>query len=132
MRVTDPAGAMWQRAQDDLVLARRSLVGREKIVWGACFHAQQAAEKALKAFLLKNGEEPKRSHDLLEVLGQCLQVKSSFSFLESFCVFLNPMSVNVRYSDELELGVRDARQAIHAAEKTVRFVGQILEKKDSK
>jgi HEPN domain-containing protein len=132
MQAADPATAMWQKAQEDLVLARRSLVGREKIVWGACFHAQQAAEKALKLFLLKHDKEPKRSHDLLEVLGQRLQVRSSFSFLESFCVFLNPMSVNVRYSDELELGVKDARQAIRAAEKVVRFVGQAIELKDSK
>lgn len=29
-----------------------------------CFHAQQAAEKALKAFLLAHGESPPRTHDI--------------------------------------------------------------------
>ena len=32
--------------------------------WAACFHAQQAAEKALKAVLVARGTEPPYTHDL--------------------------------------------------------------------
>ena len=38
----------------------------------SCFHAQQAAEKALKAFLLHNGQTPPRIHDLSDLLTRCL------------------------------------------------------------
>ena len=32
--------------------------------WACCFHAQQAAEKALKALLVARGTEPPYTHDL--------------------------------------------------------------------
>jgi len=32
--------------------------------WVCCFHAQQAAEKALKAVVVARGEEPPHVHDL--------------------------------------------------------------------
>ncbi|MBI3385273.1 HEPN domain-containing protein [Candidatus Gottesmanbacteria bacterium] len=42
---------LWlSKADDDLEWCRASL--REKIYYGSCFVAQQAAEKALKAYLL--------------------------------------------------------------------------------
>ncbi|MDQ3782009.1 MAG: HEPN domain-containing protein [Actinomycetota bacterium] len=33
--------------------------------WGACFHAQQAAEKAFKALLVDAGVDPPRTHNLV-------------------------------------------------------------------
>ncbi|MCX6082191.1 MAG: HEPN domain-containing protein, partial [Chloroflexi bacterium] len=37
----------------------------------ACFHAQQAIEKALKALLAKSGQPIPRTHDLDELQGTC-------------------------------------------------------------
>ena len=36
----------------------------------ACFHAQQAAEKTLKAAIVFLGQRPSRSHDLDELVGR--------------------------------------------------------------
>lgn len=42
-------GAGWlAKADDDLRVARVILGGEIGVEWAACFHAQQAAEKALK------------------------------------------------------------------------------------
>lgn len=56
--------AEWLRyARSDLELAR---VGRpaEVLFEGLCFHAQQAAEKAIKAVLIAKGVPPPRTHNI--------------------------------------------------------------------
>ena len=45
----------------------------------SCFHAQQAAEKALQAFLLHNGQTPPRIHDLSDLLTHCLTFDSTLN-----------------------------------------------------
>lgn len=42
----------------------------------ACFHAQRAAEKHLKALLAWRGEAVPRTHDLEEIQDQCERVHS--------------------------------------------------------
>ena len=65
------AAAWLRRARSDLQLAR---VARpdEVLFEELCFHAQQAAEKALKAVLIARGIPVPRSHNirtLLDLLG---------------------------------------------------------------
>ncbi len=60
--------AEWLRyAHSDLELAR---VGRpaEVLFEGLCFHAQQAAEKAIKALLIAEGVPPPRTHNIRTLL----------------------------------------------------------------
>lgn len=73
------------------------------------FHAQQAAEKALKAVAVQSGIEVPRTHDLA-ALGQALLDKATplpltIDQLRS----LNPFAVEYRYDDEIVPGTsRDA------------------------
>jgi Uncharacterized conserved protein related to C-terminal domain of eukaryotic chaperone, SACSIN len=53
------------KARTDLALATVVLEkGPDMDPWVGCFHAQQAAEKALKAVLVARGVEPPHIHDL--------------------------------------------------------------------
>jgi HEPN domain-containing protein len=53
-------------ARTDLTLALVVLEqGPDMDPWACCFHAQQAAEKALKAVLVSQGAEPPFSHNLV-------------------------------------------------------------------
>jgi len=53
------------KARTDLALATIVLEkGPDMDAWVCCFHAQQAAEKALKAVLVALGREPPHTHDL--------------------------------------------------------------------
>lgn len=53
------------KARTDLALATVILErGPDMDPWVGCFHAQQAAEKALKALLVARGVEPPHTHDL--------------------------------------------------------------------
>ena len=61
------------KAERDFATAERELRARKFINYDAvCFHAQQMAEKYLKAFLFKNGVDFPRTHNLRELLELCL------------------------------------------------------------
>jgi HEPN domain-containing protein len=69
MSATDRQRALARRwlskARTDLALARVVMEkGPDMDPWACCFHAQQAAEKALKAVLVARGVEPPHTHDL--------------------------------------------------------------------
>ena len=65
----------------------------------SCFHSQQAAEKALKAFLLYNGQTPPRIHDLLDLLARCLTFDSTLNAFRAACTTLNQYYAPSRYPD---------------------------------
>ena len=80
------------------------------------FHAQQAAEKAVKAVLAASEAEIPRTHDLgylLELVGSVAQVPQSVGDV----VWLNPWAVTMRY-DELDSPL-DRRAAVGSAEAVV-------------
>jgi len=56
------------RATDDLLAADLIAAGDLPIYWTASFHAQQAAEKALKALLTRYQIEFERTHNIGELL----------------------------------------------------------------
>lgn len=54
----DAGAAGWlSKADDDLRVAQVILRGEIGVEWAACFHAQQAAEKALKGVLVHLGTD---------------------------------------------------------------------------
>ena len=62
-----------------------------------CFHAQQCAEKYLKAYLISREISFPRMHDLVGLLDLCLQCDPDFERLRENCVTLDPYSVLFRY-----------------------------------
>ena len=75
----DPGAALsrqWLlRAQRDLKTADR-LAADADLAGMVTFHCQQAAEKALKGYLASRNQPFRRTHDLRELLGQCLVGRS--------------------------------------------------------
>ena len=63
----------------------------------AAFHAQQCAEKYLKAFLVRSGWQLKKTHDLIELLADALAYDSTLSVLTPECQELNPLIISGRY-----------------------------------
>jgi len=83
----------WEQAERDLTSARNSLKSGDYYV--ASLLAQQSAEKALKAFLLKKEGKIIKTHDL-KFLGERLNVPNDI--LEK-CKKLSPVYVETRYPD---------------------------------
>ena len=77
---------------------------------------QQAAEKALKSFLISKDIELQRTHDL-GLLAELCQTASEFpeAFLEG-CDELTPYGVKIRYPQELDIAERHATRALEQAE----------------
>ena len=62
------------KAEHDLLNIQNNL-SAEQIPWDTvCFHAQQAAEKCLKAFLIYHGRPFSRTHDLVALSRRALRL----------------------------------------------------------
>lgn len=66
----------------------------------ACFHAQQAVEKALKAVMFLRGLEFRRTHDLEELSGTLADAGEDVPLAEEELRRLTPYAVEFRYDDE--------------------------------
>lgn len=113
---TDVPLAWLQRARSDLQLGRAALSVKGVMPEDACFHAQQCAEKALKALLLHMGIAFTKTH-AIEVLLDLLKsqgVSIPKGVDEAF--ELSEYAVQTRYPGEWEpVTKREARRAIERA-----------------
>ena len=94
----------FQSAIEDRDTASRCLSGQLDTN-GACFHAQQHAEKMLKFFLLSKGvcteaQIRKRpyAHNLINILSKCVDCSSSFVSLSNDISLLNNIPMDIRYT----------------------------------
>ena len=92
----------WIRlAESDLRVARReSRVIDEPSYSAVCFHAQQAAEKLLKAFLQEHDIPIVKTHDLVYLLELILPLKPLWSVYRKQLEQLTEYAVTSRYPGE--------------------------------
>ena len=108
--------AAWlAKAEHDLLNIENNL-SAPRVPWDTvCFHAQQAAEKLLKGFLVFHGRELMRTHDLTALLSACVQVAPKLANVQQDCQRLGYYAVASRYPDDLyEPDEEDARQMVDA------------------
>lgn len=100
------------KAEGDWYDAQRSYRARKHPNFdSACFHAQQCAEKYLKARLKEAGIPFSRTHDLAQLLKLVVSVESSWVVLQQSTDQLNIYSVDFRYPGKSATKA-DAKQAI--------------------
>lgn len=116
------------KAESDLLNIRNNL-DAEQVPWDTiCFHAQQAAEKMLKAFVVSRGHAVSRTHDLVALLAEAVSAGGSLQALEADCRLLTPYAVMLRYPGTTdEPSEPEARQAIAATERVYERVQAALE-----
>ncbi len=86
-----------ERAHEDLREAEHKLTATPPLLRGALFHCQQAAEKALKAFLTAHERPFGKTHDL-DILGRAVTaIDSTFSSVVDRAVDLTPFAWRFRY-----------------------------------
>jgi HEPN domain-containing protein len=85
-------------------------------VEGALFHCQQAAEKALKAFLTWHDVRFRRIHDLEEIGKQCVQVDQTLGPLMARAETLSEYATRFRYPGaRYEPSLEEARDVVALA-----------------
>ena len=72
------------------------------VAYSICFHAQQAAEKFLKAFLAEKGMEVPRIHNILDLIDRCATIDPSFNELRHLAGDLSQFGVEIRYAPSKE------------------------------
>jgi HEPN domain-containing protein len=117
----DPASKFenWLLKGDEDRAAIRLLLAGPGTPWPAvCFHAQQAAEKYLKALLVARQQRVERTHELSRLLAQLLAVEPSLVSLRGDCAAISDYAVDARYPDILPGDLEaPAREAIAASER---------------
>jgi len=92
-----------------------------------CYHCQQAIEKLLKALLLAQGIELKRTHDLgllAELLTDHYEIDECY--LE-MCDNLTPYGVKIRYPQELYIEERHVDKAMGETEILYQWLSSVIE-----
>ena len=90
----------WVRFADEDLRVARILPGAAAPPAGpAAYHCQQAAEKALKAVLVRHGVEPERTHDLRRITSAVLMFEPGLRDLVGAVVHLTDWGVAFRYPD---------------------------------
>lgn len=125
--MSDPSNpAAWvERAEEDYLMARSALRRKRPLAYSACFHAQQCAEKYLKALLVANGSAFPKTHDLL-VLRELVEKVGVLEPVEGKQLqILSDYTVWTRYPAE-DPTVEDAREAMEIAKSVRQFARRRL------
>ncbi|MHC4666256.1 MAG: HEPN domain-containing protein [Planctomycetota bacterium] len=94
-----PIAAEWVgKAEGDFAMMERECeVGSEANYDGVCFHAQQCAEKYLKASLCEAGISFSKIHDLVALLEQVLDIEPGWERFREDLAYLSDSAVTFRY-----------------------------------
>lgn len=113
-------------AEGDLLVAAKIVADDELPASAAAFHAQQAAEKALKGVLAASGVAFERIHDL-EALLTRVPEPARGRFDEGELALLTPWAVQGRYGiDDVGFGREDVRALVEAAERVVSAAREVV------
>ena len=95
----NPLTLEWvNKAEGDFASAGRELRARKDPNYdSACFHAQQCAEKYIKARLVEANIPCRRSHDLLMLLSLILPIEPTWQSIVPQLTVLTTFAVDYRY-----------------------------------
>lgn len=118
-------------ADDDLRIARHAFKLSSSCPYRIiAYHAQQCAEKYLKAFLVYKNVDFPYTHNLSRLLELCLPYGNWVEKLKS-AEELTPFAVTARYPEEREkVSKKDALRAIEIASLVKKTMRKILKQED--
>lgn len=111
------------RAERDLQAARNELGVEVPLPEISAYHAQQAAEKALKGFLTARSTPFPHTHDLVQLIELCEGIDPAFADFLATGQTLTPYATLFRYpGGPLAPPAEEARDAVQVADDLLRFV----------
>ncbi len=119
------------KAENDLKSARVLGANEDGPLDTAIYHCQQAAEKAVKAFLVFKGITPEKTHDIRNLTLKAAEHEPRFNELLTFAAELTPYAWEFRYPDDLAETYptqEEFDEALKQAEAVYDFVLNLLPK----
>ena len=89
----------FKKAENDLFATKHLIEIHDAPYDICCFHAQQAAEKYLKSYLVSKNIEFPKTHDLKKLIELCLQFNVKFENVFKIAKRLTEFGVTPRYPD---------------------------------
>jgi HEPN domain-containing protein len=111
-----------QKAENDLILAKHITTMVNIDIANACYHCQQCAEKALKAFLVYNNVKYRMIHDLDDLCFDCKNIDPDFKQISVNCNILNDYITHSRYPSSYVFVEIEMYESIKLAEEILDFV----------
>lgn len=131
-RIPGSAHEWMSYAKSDLRLAHLAAADELVLRAQACFHAQQAAEKAIKAVLLSRSIEFPFTHDIEELLEIAESAGVALPGTISEGGSLTPYAVETRYPGYWhEITEHEMQDALRFAELTVKWADEAVEESGS-
>ncbi len=125
-----PDAKAWMiKAWRDLETARRAADGEPPFYDVAVYHCQQAAEKAVKAFLVHHGKPYEKTHDIEVLVDLASDVTPAFSRLADAADSLTPYASRFRYPNAtfaIEPQPAEYTEALQHAQAIYDFVLHLL------
>lgn len=104
------------KAENDSQFAAANLREDNGFYDQICFHFQQAAEKYLKAYIIRYDLSFDKVHDLTHLLRTCTAHDPSFTCIREFCILLNAAYIETRYPVHWPTNyTKDTAEEAHAA-----------------
>ncbi len=111
------------KAQRDLAAAHKIASGEDAYLDVAIYHCQQAAEKALKGFLVFHDRRFEKTHDLSLLVDGAVRVDPGFTQWLDAAEQLTPYATAFRYPGEtLAPSADEFQKALRAAEGLYAFL----------
>ena len=115
------------KANEDLLVINRLTEGSIIATSAICFHSQQLVEKILKAYLIANGKEIRKTHNIEFLLSECADFDNEFSKIDP--QNLSDFGVEVRYpGDMYQATENEALEYKQLAIEIKNFVSEKIEK----
>lgn len=118
------------KAEEDFEFARINFEEEKPFFAQICFHFNQSAEKYLKTFIIANGLEFRKTHDLHLLLKQCKLKDPSFAQLDNDCEYLATFYIETRYPVHWPtmFSIEESEKAYQAAKNVRSFLINKLHK----
>jgi HEPN domain-containing protein len=115
------------KAEADLAAAEILSASKIDDYFPCAFHCQQAAEKFLKAYLVRHQVEFRKIHDLDDLLKLTSQVEPTLQEELASCGWLTPFGVELRYpGDQAEVDRTTAQKALAEAKRVRQVIMEHL------
>jgi len=111
-----------EKANRDLEVANRELKIPDPLTDIICFHAQQSAEKYMKAYLIFLNIEFQKTHDIEDLVAVAGKKDPSILEFKNIGAELSAFAVEARYPEFEEPSLEDTENAVEIAKKFKKYI----------
>ena len=132
--VTETPDELLDKAEKDILNIKALLSQKfypEDIMYDIiCFHATMAVEKILKSYIIINGKNVEKTHDLSYLCKSAMEIDTSFKNISDDCASLNDFVPGRKYGDEVQISKKDMDNIVKSLDNICDFP-PIKSKRDS-